>query len=281
MITSIFGWLGIPFGLVFTPYRLFQLMRGGIQPIEANSELLKRLGEKKMQEGNYAVAIECFEASLQYIDTPEVRERLQRLYNSQQPTESLSIVKRYSLYLGIFIGFMILGTLAGYIDYFFSYFIGGSVGNTSLIVGILLWAPFVTMVFLSISLLRCVVEWLVRYTQQTKLISIVMVGVLALVFLIYSLMTGEALGDFTVYTIMGDGSSFSIAKTILTGMIMFFAGGFWYFEYLFSLGETWSIIECVIVVISFVAGIIILWKKSSELAKWQALLANLRGTNLR
>jgi hypothetical protein len=128
LVSSIIGWLGFPFGFIFTPARLFQLMLGGVQPKEANSEILKRLGEKRMQEGNSAAAIKCFEASLQYVDAPDVRERLQRLYAAQSDDESAGALKKVALYFSVIFGFGLLGLLVGFFDYFFSYYVGGAVG---------------------------------------------------------------------------------------------------------------------------------------------------------
>ena len=45
-ITSVFGWLGIPFGFVFTPTVLTTLARGGIQNPKANFELLVAVADK-------------------------------------------------------------------------------------------------------------------------------------------------------------------------------------------------------------------------------------------
>ena len=147
LITSIFGWLGIPFGLIFTPVRLFQLMGGGIQPAEANAVLLKALGDKYIQDGDSLAAIECLEASLQYMDTPEVREQLRRLYVMNPVEESIGWLKSFLPFLGISVGFGFLGLLVGLVDYLLSNFIGGLLGNVNLIIAILMWTPIVTMIF--------------------------------------------------------------------------------------------------------------------------------------
>jgi hypothetical protein len=277
LITSIIGWLGFPFGLLFTPIQLFQLMKGGIQPVEANAVLLKRLGEKKMQEGNSSAAIKCFEASLQYMDVPEVRERLQRLYTARADQESVGMAKKIGLYLAVIFGFAILGLLVGIVDYFFSYYVATAVGDTNLIVSILLWTPFVTMVFLSISLLRCVVEWVVRFTGQTRAFPSFFLGVAALFVFIYNSMSGEMVADLIIYSINGQGFE-SVAELIFAWVLTFLLGGVDYLLYVFSVKETWAIILEILLLVSIISGVVVLWIKSREWAKWQTLLESLRAT---
>src|SRR5687767_9038226 len=46
LITSILGWLGIPFGILFTPLSLLQLARGGLQDRQINGQILRSIGEE-------------------------------------------------------------------------------------------------------------------------------------------------------------------------------------------------------------------------------------------
>ena len=52
-LTLLFGWFGVPFGLLFTPFRLFQLARGGIQSDAANARLLANIAEEKSRAGMF------------------------------------------------------------------------------------------------------------------------------------------------------------------------------------------------------------------------------------
>jgi len=90
LITSIFGWLGFPFGLVFTPVRLLQLARGGLQDKNINGRILRSIGEEKYRNGDLRGAIRCLEASLLYVDEPEVNEQLRALYRSQSTGAEVS-----------------------------------------------------------------------------------------------------------------------------------------------------------------------------------------------
>jgi hypothetical protein len=191
--------------------------------------------------------------------------------------EAPNRLKRYSLYLGVIIAFSILGQLAGAADYLLSYFVGGIVTSTNLILVILLWTPTVTMIFLSISLLHCVLEWMARFTQQTNVFPILVVGISALLFFIYNVMTGESFADLLVFVMWGEGYD-SQFDAIITAIIIFFLGGVDYVYYLFTVGQTWAIIQGGILLVSLVAGIVTLWKKAYGWAAWQTLLRGLQGT---
>src|SRR6266705_2834583 len=52
LISSIFGWIGIPAGLIFTPAVLFQLTKGGVQPADTNIKILSTLAEDKLRKGD-------------------------------------------------------------------------------------------------------------------------------------------------------------------------------------------------------------------------------------
>jgi hypothetical protein len=41
LISSIFGWFGIPFGLLFTPISLLQLARGGVEDKNIKGRILR------------------------------------------------------------------------------------------------------------------------------------------------------------------------------------------------------------------------------------------------
>ena len=275
LITSIFGWLGIPFGLLFTPVRLFQLMRGGIQPVEANAVLLKSLGDKYMQEGNSSAAIKCFEASLQYMDAREVREQLHRLYLISPREESTGWLKSLLLFAGVVFGFSVLGFLAGLFDYLLTNTVGGVLGDINLIVVILTWTPLVTMLFLSISLLRCVVEWCVRYGSYRKISYPLALGVISMILLINGVATGESFGDLLIYVLSG-GEVESGLYLIFAMVVTLFVGGPEYIAFTISSGQTWGYIMDILLLVSLMAGIVVLWLKSRELSRWQMKLAGLR-----
>jgi hypothetical protein len=51
-----------------------------------------------------------------------------------------------------------------------------------------------------------------------------------------------------------------------------------YLLYVFSVKETWAIILVILLLVSIISGVVVLWIKSREWAKWQTLLESLRAT---
>ena len=78
-ITAVFGWLGVPFGLLWTPVTLFKLAQGGEQPQDLNRRLLKSLAEQKEEDGDQMGALRCLEASLRFGEDEETVERVHQL----------------------------------------------------------------------------------------------------------------------------------------------------------------------------------------------------------
>ena len=78
-ITAMAGWIGIPFGLVWTPITLFKLARGGEQPADLNKTLLQDLADRKHQAGDDLGALRCLEASLRFGDDAATTERVRQL----------------------------------------------------------------------------------------------------------------------------------------------------------------------------------------------------------
>ncbi len=277
LITSIFGWLGFPFGLLFTPVRLFQLIRGGTQPVEANSVLLKSLGEKYVRDGNSSAAIKCFEASLQYMDTPEVREQLRRLYTMSAPKEATGWLKSFLLFVGVIFGFSVLGLFVGFFDFLLTNTVSRFLEEINLIVAIFTWTPIVACIFLSISLLRYVVEWCVSYGGYRKISYPLVMSVISMLLLINGIATGEAFGELLVYVYSG-GEIESGLYLIFAMISILLVGGPQYIVFTASSGQTWGYIMDILLLVSLVAGIVILWMRSRELSRWQKILAELRGS---
>jgi hypothetical protein len=281
LITAIIGWIGIPFGFFFTSYRLFQLMKGGIQPAGLNAELLRELGKREMEKGNVVSAIECYEASLQYADSTEVRELLKRAYQlspQEYQEKEIGWLKRAGIFLMILIGFGVLGTFAGFIDYWLAQFIGQFNPDVNLFISILTWTPLVTMIFLCIALLRCFVEWSVRYGKVTSFLYPFSLGAASLLLLVNGISTGEMFADLTLYIVSGEG--FATTVDLVSSLIyVTFLGGVEYFMFAVTAGQLWGYIIVALLAVSFVAGLVILWQKSHDWSKWQHVLAEVRGVH--
>lgn len=161
VITSVFGWIGIPFGFVFTPLTLLKLARGGIQNPRENFEVLTAVADKKLMDGDAPAAIRCLEESLRFEDDPEVRRRLAGLYQTNRQEAKLESPGGLLQIWGIFVALALaalLGIFTGFVDALLTDLLFPFYnGNTSIFVAILSWVPFVLLIFLSALVLQSLV----------------------------------------------------------------------------------------------------------------------------
>jgi len=206
LITSIFGWLGIPFGFVFTPLRLLQLARGGLQDRNINGRILYSIGEEKYQKGDIQGAIRCFEASLLYSDDAEINEKLRNLYRSQsRNSEDTS-----SGLVGLFAYFMIpivvagLGVFIGLIDFLVRW-MSSSFWNSDIPIYlfILLQVPFIVFVYFCIVLVNYAFQVTVRFTRTYSVLFLSAMGVITSLLFINGIVAGGTYGIYLSYFING------------------------------------------------------------------------------
>ncbi len=150
LISSIFGWVSFPFGVVFTPVALFQLAKGGIQPADANIQILSTLAEDKLKNGDIAAAVSCMEECLKFRDDQEIKKRLNQIrprYGAEaEPVGCLHVGLKMvgTLYLG-----MLIGTGIGILDYASRYFyLTLLTDKVPLLLAILGWIPLLAGAFI-------------------------------------------------------------------------------------------------------------------------------------
>ena len=204
-ITSIFGWLGIPFGIILTPVGLLQLARGGMQDKGLNSRILHLIGEQKMQSGDTQGAIRCLEASLLFSDNDRVNEQLRSLYRSYPlNTEASNTgLPRLFLFPMISIGFAILGLLFGAVDNIIRFAFSFLPQELSIFVIILLQVPFVILVYFCAVLLGFVFQVAVRFTRIGSTMFLTIAGLITSILFINGTVSGSTLVIYFNYFING------------------------------------------------------------------------------
>ena len=200
-ITSVFGWLGIPFGVALTPVRLLQLARGGLQDNTLNGQILRLIGEQKLQSGDSQGAIRCFEASLLYADDEGVSEQLKTLFRSQSSTGESTISGVYSLFLFplISIGFAVIGLIVGVLDYIVRWQSSFLPQELSIFVLILLQVPFVILVYFCGALLSHVVQLIVRLARVGSVAFLSIASLITSLFFINGIVSGSTYGIYFDY----------------------------------------------------------------------------------
>jgi tetratricopeptide (TPR) repeat protein len=200
-ITSIAGWLGIPFGFLYTPLALFKLVQGGNQPATDNMRLLRSLSADKIRKGDIEGARSCLEAALQFKDDPAIKDELHRLPRttallSPSATEPGIIVRIYPL-VCLLAGAAIIGFAVGLGVYFFTGLIFTPLQNqSSIYIDILSWIPLVAFAMINLVVLRQILEWALDKARVLQTLPAVLLGLASGMLAVYGLPDGRAAGMF-------------------------------------------------------------------------------------
>lgn len=277
LITTIFGWFGFPFGIIFTPVRLLQLARGGVQDRNANAQLLRAVGDEKLKERDTSGAIRCFEASILYVDDPDTREKLRNLYRTQPvfDVSPISGLIAFITFLAIPAMFAVLGMIIGLIDYFVGWISSSIFKEFTVYLLVLLQVPLVIAIYFSLILLMYLVVYLIRSARiSSSVLFSVSVAVFSLAFL-YAIVVGETFGIYTGYFINGFREPLEGALATLAA-ISTHAGFYVFSAESFSTNPTANIIYAVILSLSFVFALAVLLPKIRETVVQQDRLQSLR-----
>jgi tetratricopeptide (TPR) repeat protein len=200
LVTSTLGWLGVPYGLLYTPAALIKLSAGGEQPPGENARLLEDLAVHKLNQRDAATARHCFEASLRFQDSPQVRDHLRQLKSREKAASGLAgmgFFYQFGLPALLLLAAVMLGFLVGITDYFLTYFTSTLIGEESTFFeAILSWAPLVAASFLVVLFLSRWMERVLAAIRCVRLpLPIAFAWTLAL-FLVYFVFTGRSTGQY-------------------------------------------------------------------------------------
>jgi tetratricopeptide (TPR) repeat protein len=222
LITSLFGWMGVPFGFVYTPGALLQLLRGGILKPDLNGELLALLSDQKLQQGDPQAAVRCLEESIKLRDDPLTRQRLQDLYrrNPDQIKQGNAVVA-FLMVTGLLLTAVLLGTTIGIFDQIvINLFSDILSGDQSLITAILTWVPFVGSCFLGLMVLRAVLRWAVNSIQTSRKGVVMFLSFLAGLIFVYNIPQGKMFALYFSPILSGNLSSSQHDVLIMLGTIL-------------------------------------------------------------
>jgi hypothetical protein len=226
-VTATIGWIGIPFGFIFTPIALFDLALGGIQPKENNFLMLKTLAKYKADQGDIAGTIKCLEASLQFRDDEETLKELQqyrlRLF---VPAEEISSRTKFSSTVYLLLGAAIIGTIIGVLDYVISGIFSAVIpGEVDIFFVILSWALFFVLAFIGGLALSQLIEWVITRTSLKQALIAIGISGISGFLAVYSIAQATAMSDYLRYLIMGGGIE-SALDAIRTGLMVTTLGGY-------------------------------------------------------
>ncbi|MFV9675484.1 MAG: hypothetical protein ACNYZI_08900, partial [Anaerolineales bacterium] len=277
LITALAGWIGIPWGFVYTPKALISLAKGGDQPADENARLLQQLAEDTLNTGDPHAAIRILEEALKLKEDAAIRMQLQELY-SRYP---LSITEPPPISPWPFVfglgASIIIGLSIGLLDHFITALLGLVLGvEVNIILAILSWAPLVALIFLGGLVLSEVLQWAIEKTRlQEMMLSLVFAAVAALI-TFYGIPQGQLFGDY-LGAVFGGLQFDSFIDFILTTGAVFTQGGLWY---LLESIQSGLLTDLIYLLILIVGGVYFLWISLSsvrETVHWLVRLDLLQG----
>jgi tetratricopeptide (TPR) repeat protein len=279
-ITAGLGWLGIPYGFFYTPLTLWKLARGGDLNRELTAQLLNNIGEERLLANDPQGSIRCFEESLRIQDSPQVKEKLARLYLQQRPVQQQGLFSALAQFLAVPLLLLIAvltGLTIGIADVMLTYLLTPIFGSTeSLILVIVSWLPLVIMIFMGVLIVRSRLEWTLKQVHSTNKALALSLAVFASLFAFYSSLEGRAIINSLPYLV----ANFSISKHdllfTLRGTLAY--GGIMELVNFIGSQQVYGIIYLVL----FGAGAAVTLYTAMETAHvitdWLATLAKIRGS---
>ena len=277
LITALAGWIGIPWGFVYTPMALITLAKGGDQPAEENVRLLQQLAEDSRKTGDPHVAIRVLEEALKLKEDADIRQQIQELY-SRYP---LSItqpppISPWPFVIGLGAS-VVIGFSIGLLDYSVTVLAGLVLGvEVNIILAILSWVPLVALIFLGGIVLSEVLRWAIEKNRLHEMMLSLIFAVVASLLAFYGIPQGRSFGDY-LGAVSGGLQFDSFIDFILTTGEVFTQGGLWYL--LDSIQSGW-LTDWIYLTILAVGALFILWTSVSsvrESVHWLVRLDLLQG----
>ncbi|MEE8122099.1 MAG: hypothetical protein V3T55_11250, partial [Anaerolineales bacterium] len=197
LITALAGWVGIPWGFVYTPMALINLAKGGDQPLEENVNILQQLSDDSLNTGDPHAAIRILEEALKLKEDAAIRQQLQELY-SRYPLSitKLPPISPWPFVLGLGAS-IIIGLSIGLLDHYITVIMGWVLGiEVNIILAILSWAPLIALIFLGGIVLSEVLQWAIERTRIQEMMPSLVFATVAALITFYGIPQGRLFGDY-------------------------------------------------------------------------------------
>ncbi len=198
VITSTLGWLGIPFGFIYTPIVLWSLARGGVRPVDRNRLLLKMMADDAARRGDLGRAIRCLEAALEFGDDDDVRSRLSQLYLTQGAMPEAEAPIKQALRIGVVLfAALLISGLVGLLDSLVTNALSDATRKaSSLYIDILSWAILICLAFIGGLIIFGLIRWALAHNRSTSPILGTVLALVSAGSALYGVLTGEGLGYY-------------------------------------------------------------------------------------
>jgi len=276
IITLSVGWLGIPFGMIFTPVTLFNLFISDKRLRPANAKLLMEIAKAKQEKGSSK------EAALFYSESLWLENKGLNGNSSLKMADALSVVGHIPLFFQIFSllsGFAaawLMGFLIGLVDGLISSPFNELDGPVSIMVIIFSYLPLVLALYLG----GFLQAQFIRKMLERTLISNALIGRLIAAFTsfmaFYAILTGHL---FFFVQINSDQVSYSLVNLIRVNGLMLVHGGWLSVIGVLQEGSMADLLFLVLVTLGFMAFMWLGQDWAKQTIGWRTTVSKVHGTD--
>jgi hypothetical protein len=272
LLTASLGWIGIPFGFIYTPGALFKLARGGDQPAGINADNLLSIADHKLRQNDPEGALKCYEESLKFRQDETALSRIKQIRENSPAAREGTKTSGLKTYLGMIFKAFLIGIVIGILDQIFTHLMAPLLNySENLLVVFFSWVPFLVLVALGAILLVQFIEDSLSKVGVPKKGRFATLAILAGFLCVYGIMHGSAIADYFAYYIYG-GAYESLSVEIILGILTFLVGGLSWLYYSFEILYTADIIYLILM-----GAILIFYLISARYAavntyKWREIL---------
>lgn len=116
LLTITIGWIGIPFGLLFTPLTIFSLLTVDKKLRPANAKLLLEIAKTRIEAGEMETAAVYLKESLWLEDSEPTRTEAQKVTDLLKPMPQPKPFSQVTTWVFHFLTVWVMGILVGLID---------------------------------------------------------------------------------------------------------------------------------------------------------------------
>jgi hypothetical protein len=269
-ITATLGWLGIPFGLIWTPLTLLKLACGGIQPPAANVGMLRGFAKQFLNAGEYLRAVKCLEESLKFEDDPTTRAKIGSLRSLHFLKDSEpGCFGRIGSVVGLMVLAGLIGTGAAGVDSIVALVWSTLFASVPyLFFAILSWAPMIALAFIAGLILFSLLESTIARLHITSRPPAILLALAASLLGVYGMLEGFMLSSY-LGALATPGVFSSVADAIAAGVAVLVMGGVIFISTVLPPSNPSDVIFSLIIASIFVYFLAFSWRASGQATAWQ------------
>lgn len=272
LITAALGWIGIPFGFIYTPGALFKLARGGDQPAGINADQLLNIADHKLRQNDPDGALKCYQECLKFREDETALSRIKQILDNSPASGEIKKNTDAKIYLGMLFRTFLVGVVIGILDQTITLLMAPLLNySENLLVVFFSWVPFLVLVSLGAVLLVQIIERALSKIAVTKKGRFSTLAILAGVLTVYGIMHGSAIADSAFYYLSG-GPIESLTVEIIISLLTILVGGLSWLFYSFEILYTSDIIYLILMGVILVFYLISARNVAVKTYQWREIV---------